>query len=130
MVNTVKFPLLFLSCLLVLIVVGCGGGSGGGATYTSSTSAATGTATLSWTRATTYTDSSALTPAGYKVYYGTAHNTYTTVVPIPVANLTSAATPTYTVNRLPRGTYYFAVSVYDGSNVESALSTEVSKVIQ
>jgi len=125
MLDMIKFPLFVLS--FVLVLAGCGGS--GGPSYSSSSST-TGTAALSWTRATTYTDSTALTPAGYKVYYGTAHNTYTEIVTIPVANLISSATPTYTLRSLPRGhTYYFAVSVYDGSNVESALSSEVNKVI-
>jgi hypothetical protein len=125
---TKKIVCVLLSALLYFVIEGCGGGSGTSAGYTSS-SAANGTATLSWNAVTTYTDNSTFTPAGYKVYYGTAHNTYTTVVDIPVANLVSHNAPAYTIKNLSQGTCYIAVSVYDVSATESALSTEVSKVI-
>jgi hypothetical protein len=114
--------------LLILVIEGCGGGV---SQTTSSSSVTTGTALLSWSQVTTYTDNSPLTPAGYKVYYGTAHNTYTAVVNIPVSSLVTKSTPTCVIKNLSRNTYYFAVSVYDASTppAESALSTEASKVI-
>lgn len=121
------FNILFVA-LLILIIEGCGSGGSGTSTYTAS-AGSTGTAALSWNQVTTYTDNSSFTPAGYKVYYGTAHNTYTAVVDVPVANLVSRSSPTCAVNNLSRGTYYFAVSVYDSARTESALSTEVSKII-
>jgi hypothetical protein len=131
MVNSVftkKILCVLLSAMLYFVIEGCGGGSGT-STYTS-TSGSTGAAALSWNAVTTYTDNSTFTPAGYKVYYGTAHNTYTSVVDIAVTGLVSQSTPTYTIKNLSRGTYYFAISVYDASKTESALSTEVSKVIK
>ena len=97
-------------------------------TYWSSPSHA-GTALLSWSSVTTYTDGSTLAPAGYRVYYGTDPQNYATTIDIPVNVLSSAATPTYTIQNLAPGTYYFSISVYDTVNVESALSPEVSKVI-
>jgi hypothetical protein len=121
------FNMIFIA-LLILIIEGCGSGGSGTSSYKTS-STATGAAALSWNSVTTYTDNSTFSPAGYKIYYGTAHNTYTTVVDIPVTSLVTQNTPTFTIKNLPRGTYYFAISVYDASRTESALSTEASKVI-
>jgi hypothetical protein len=114
--------------LLVVLIEGCGGGV---SQTTSSSSVTTGTASLSWSQVATYTDNTPLTPAGYKVYYGTAHNTYSVVVNIPVSSLVTKSTPTCIIKNLSRNTYYFAVSVYDASTppAESALSTEATKVI-
>jgi len=130
MKNESKFC-FWLGALLMMVPLmlqtGCGGGSGSATNQTSAVN--TGTATLSWISSTTYTDNSLLTPVGYKIYYGKAHNTYTTVIDIPVATLPNPSKPTYTVNNLSRGTYYFAISVYDASKTESVLSAEVSKSI-
>jgi hypothetical protein len=58
--------------------------------------------------------------AGYKIYYGTASNNYTSVV--NVANNLN-----HTFTDLPDGkTYYFAATAYDATNLESDYSTEVS----
>jgi hypothetical protein len=58
--------------------------------------------------------------AGYKIYYGTTSNNYTSVV--DVANKL-----TYTFEDLPDGnTYYFAATAYDASDLESDYSTEIS----
>jgi fibronectin type 3 domain-containing protein len=58
--------------------------------------------------------------AGYKIYYGTASNTYTSVVDVG-PNLT------YTFTDLPDGnTYYFAATAYDATYLESDFSTEIS----
>ena len=57
--------------------------------------------------------------SGYKVYYGTSSRNYTGQ--IDVGNAT-----TRTVSNLIDGaTYYFAVTVYDASRVESGYSNEV-----
>jgi hypothetical protein len=60
--------------------------------------------------------------AGYKVYFGTAPGTYGT--PITLGTQT-----TYTVTGLPPGTWYFAVTAYNTSGLESAYSNEVSTVV-
>ncbi len=122
-----KKMIVSLSLLTLFMIVQSGCGGGGSPTYSS---ASYGTATLSWSRATTYTDGSALTPAGYKIYYGTTSGTYSQYKQIPVASLSNPNSPSYTLS-LPRGaTYYFAIVVYDTSNVESSLSTEVSKTVR
>lgn len=58
--------------------------------------------------------------AGYKVYYGTSSGNYG--APADVGNQTS-----FTVTGLTGPTYYFAVTAYDTSGVESGYSNEVSK---
>ena len=61
--------------------------------------------------------------AGYKVYLGTAPGTYG--APIDVGNVSSSS-----VNNLLVGTtYYFVVTAYDSSGLESLPSVEVSKTI-
>jgi hypothetical protein len=119
---------LFLMSVLASAVTGCGGGNaptpagavgsnpnpGGGNT--------TGTATLSWNAPTTNTDGTPLTDlAGYKVYYGTKSRTYTNSTVI-------GKVTTYTIN-LASGTYYFTVTAYDSTGLESTFSNEAAKTI-
>jgi hypothetical protein len=79
-------------------------------------------ATLSWVAPTTNVDGTPLTDlAGYKIHYGTASGNYSSA--INVGNTTTSA-----VSNLNDGaTYYFAVTAYDTSGMESAYSNEVSK---
>jgi Fibronectin type III domain. len=61
--------------------------------------------------------------AGYNVYVGTTSGVYG--APINVGNVTS-----YVISNLGIGnTYYFTVTDYDGSGVESIASNEVSQSI-
>jgi hypothetical protein len=90
----------------------------------------TGSALLSWRGVTTYSDGSTLAPSGYRIYYGTAPDSYTSVIEIPIGNLSSLSSPTFTITDLPAGTYYFTIAVYDSANVQSYLSSAVSKVIK
>ena len=60
--------------------------------------------------------------AGYKVYYGTSPGTYG--APISMGKRT-----TFTVNGLSPGTYYFAVTAYNTSGLESGFSNEVSTTV-
>jgi len=83
----------------------------------------TGSATLAWNAPTTYTDGTPATVAGFKIYYGTSSGNYTTT--IDAGNVT-----TFTVNNLSPGTYYFTVTAYDASRVESNYSNEGNKTIQ
>jgi hypothetical protein len=79
-----------------------------------------GSATLSWTM------NSESDLAGYKIYIGTTPGQYTYSGSPIVIGLVS----TYTVRELPTDqTYYFALSAFDYSGAESALSSEVSKSI-
>ena len=84
-----------------------------------------GTATLNWTAPTTNTDGSALTDlAGYHIHYGTSPSSLSTVI-----DIASPATLSYTLASLASGTWYFAVSAYTTSGLESALSSTGSKAV-
>jgi hypothetical protein len=85
-----------------------------------STSSGAGSATLSWT------SNSEADLAGYKLYVGTAPGRYTYAGSPVIIGLMGS----YTISGLPMGqTYYFALSAFDSSGNESALSSEVSKSI-
>jgi len=85
----------------------------------------TGSATLSWTPPSENTDGSALTDlAGYKVYYGRSPDSLT-----EVANITSAGVTRYVVENLTPATWYFAMTSYNASGVESSKSQPVSKTV-
>jgi len=88
--------------------------------------AATASATVNWTAPTTNTDGSSLTDlAGFRIYYGTSITSLNSTVDAP-----GAATRTQTVASLVPGTYYFSVSAYSGSGVESVLSSPVTATVQ
>lgn len=84
-----------------------------------------GSATLSWQPPTSNTDGSPLTNlAGYVVRYGTSLSKLTTEVRVSNPGLT-----TYVVSELEPATWYFQVSAYNSSGVESAPSATASKTI-
>jgi hypothetical protein len=60
--------------------------------------------------------------AGYRLYYGTASGHYQFVIDV-------GKTTTYTVSGLAIGTYFFAITAYNRSGLESGYSNEVSKDI-
>jgi len=85
----------------------------------------TGSATIRWTPPTTNSDNSPLTNlAGYRIYYGTSSGNLTQVLNLPNPGITSGV-----VENLAPGTWYFAVTSYNSSNVESARSNVTSKTI-
>ena len=87
---------------------------------------ATGSATLSWNPPSQNTDGTALTNlAGYKIYYGTARASMTQTISVSNPGLSS-----YFVGNLTPATWYFAVKSLTTANVESALSSVVSKVVK
>lgn len=64
--------------------------------------------------------------AGYRVYYGTSPGVYFQTI----GQGLNAGTNTILVTGLTSGTgYYFAVTAYDTSNIETGYSNEVSKVV-
>lgn len=81
-----------------------------------------GQASLSWSPPTTNTDGTPITNLkGYKVYVGTTSRSYDQK--FDVGNSTS-----YSLNSLADGsTYYFAVTAYNTSGVESTYSNEATK---
>jgi len=83
-------------------------------------------ATISWVPPTQNTDGSGVGPlSGYRIYYGTASQQYTTTISVSNAGLT-----TYVIDGLNVGTtYYFAVTAVTAAGIESAPSPEVAAMI-
>jgi hypothetical protein len=85
----------------------------------------TGSAKLTWTAPTVNSDGSALTGlAGYHIYYGTTAGSLTNTV-----DIANPATLTYVVANLQAGTWYFAVTAYTNSGIESSDSNVGKKTI-
>ena len=116
-VKKIIFSIFYLS-LIITIFAGCGGVADIGAPTN-----ATGSVSLAWDAPTQNLNGTPITNlSGFNVYYGTASRTYTHM--INVRNVTS-----YTVNSLPSATYYFAITTYDSSGIESDYSDEISLTI-
>jgi hypothetical protein len=78
---------------------------------------------ISWDAVTENTDGSAITDlAGYKIYHGMSPNAISEVVQLGLVT-------SYTFNQLADGTHYFAMSAYNASGVEGALSATGTKVV-
>jgi hypothetical protein len=89
------------------------------------TQIATGSATLSWLPPTTNTDGNTLTNlAGYRIHYGT--NLASLADSVTIANPGIA---TYVIGNLSSGKWYFSVTAFNASNVESNFSNIASKTI-
>jgi hypothetical protein len=61
---------------------------------------------------------------GYRIHYGTASGNLNQRLDLPTPGITSAV-----VEDLAPGTWYFAVTAYNTSDIESARSNVRSKVI-
>lgn len=127
---TVRSPLFAWPCtvLLVFLLVACGGGTtpGGSSSTGSSTGGSgigtgSGTATLLWIPPTTNEDGTATSLNGFNIYTGLSQNSLQ-----PVATV-SASETSATVNNLPSGTVYFAVTALSSNGVESDFSNITSK---
>jgi hypothetical protein len=80
---------------------------------------------LGWTPPTQNSDGTPITNlAGYKIHYGTTSSDYTQIIALQNAGLTR-----YVVDNLASGTYYFAISAYNSLGVESAMSGEITTVV-
>lgn len=101
------FPVI--STILLAAALGCGGGGGGDS---SAGNASDHPVTLVWDA------NNESEVQGYKLHYGTAPGRYEQS--IDVGKVT-----TYTLQGLPSGSYYFAVTAYTSLNVESPYSNEV-----
>ncbi len=113
--------LFILVGLLAVIISACGGG-GGSVTVNQ---VGFGSATLSWTPPTQNTDGSPLTDlAGYKIYYGTESGNYQTSIQIDNPGIAI-----YVVENLTPNTYYFVLTAFNSSGVESLFSNEASKQV-
>ena len=84
-----------------------------------------GTALMSWTSPTDNTDNSTLTDlAGFKIYYGTFPGEYDRTITINNPGLSS-----YLVENLASSDWFFVMTAFNKSGIESAYSAEVYKEI-
>jgi hypothetical protein len=89
-------------------------------------SAATGTAALSWTAPTAYTDGSALSSSeltAYRIYHGASASSLTRIAEV------DGRAGAFTVNGLVAGTHHFAVTAVSLTGVESDFSSVGTKTI-
>lgn len=99
--------------------------SSGTSTSTSTPAAAAKSIDVTWTAPTANTNGSALTDlAGYTIHYGTSPGALSQVVNVPSAGATD-----YVVQGLTGGTWYFAVTAYTNTGLQSGYSSVVSKTI-
>jgi hypothetical protein len=117
---------LLISTAFLFILNGCGGGgSDSGASGVSVVGRGDGTALVSWTPPTENTDNSTLTDlAGYKIYYGTFPGDYDNTITIDNAGLSS-----FLVEELAASDWYFVMTAFNLSGIESAYSAEVYKSV-
>ena len=126
-----------LIAMLLLAVAGCDGSAGGTAGGSTGGSdpgtggnpvappTATGSATLSWKAPTQNEDGTALSNlAGYKVRYGTNAEALNRIV-----DIANPAKTTVTIQGLTPGTWYFTLSAYTNTGIESDHTNPVSKTI-
>ena len=84
-----------------------------------------GTALISWTSPLLNTDNSTLTDlTGFKFYYGTLPGNYTKSLTVNSPGISS-----FLIENLSSTTWYFSMTAYNSTNVESVKSAEVSKTI-
>ncbi len=117
-----------VSALLIGSLYACGGSSGGTAAGPPvNQPPSTGAATLQWTPPTANSDGSTLVDlSGYKVYQSQTNSAANLQL---VATLTTPGLASYMVEGLSAGTYYFAITAYNSSNLESDYSNLVSVTV-
>jgi hypothetical protein len=96
-----------------------------GSTSSSTPASADKSIDVTWAPPTAYTNGSALTDlAGYTIYYGTSPSQLTKSVSVSNAGATD-----YVVGGLTGGTWYFAVTAYTTTGLQSGYSSVVSRTI-
>ena len=132
MINKSRLLAAGVVCLLGIQIAGCGSetnsanGAGVGPTGPGNPGGpqtGTGVATVSWTPPTTNEDGSPVTLSAFNIYVGNAQANLQ-----PVATV-SASQLSYTVNNLPRGVSYFAVTAVSSNGMESIFSDVGTKTI-
>ena len=122
-----KFKEILVCTLFLFVLGGCAqsGGDGDDGSGFSILPRGDGTALISWTPPTENTDGSSLTDlAGYKIHYGTSPGSYSETITINGTGLTS-----YLVENLGAADWYFSMTAFNSSGIESGYSPEVSKTI-
>jgi hypothetical protein len=86
---------------------------------------AQGSVTLSWNPPTTNADGSPINDlAGYRIYYGRSANDLDATV-----NITNPGIARYVIDNLSIATWYFSMTSYNATGVESARSQVVSRTL-
>lgn len=86
---------------------------------------ANGSVTLSWSPPTTNADGTPITDlAGYRIYYGRASSNLDELVVV-----SNPGTTRWVVDNLSAATWYFSMTSYNSSGIESARSTVVSRTL-
>ncbi len=119
-----SIPSISANSTFTLVCSGAGG-SGSDAVSVTVVTVNNGTALLSWLPPTQNTDDSPLTDlAGFRIYYGTSSGNYSNTITLDNIGLTS-----YLVEDLAPATWYFTMTAFNSSGVESQYSVEGSKHI-
>ena len=122
-----RFKLL-IYITFTIYLGGCAQSGGGGSDDSSVFSEAPrgdGTALISWTPPIENTDGSTLTDlAGYRIRYGTSPGSYSETITINGSGLTS-----YLVENLGVSDWYFVMTAFNSSGIESPYSAPVYKAI-
>jgi ABC-type glycerol-3-phosphate transport system substrate-binding protein len=124
-----KLTTLLLVSVVTLLLTACGGGGSGASsdnrdTTTGGAPTTSGRLVLSWVAPSTRADGSYLPLTeleGYRIYYGSSADNLTMLVDLNDKDITE-----YTVDSLPSGNYYFAITVYDLDGYESRFSNIVN----
>lgn len=91
-------------------------------TVTPGVSMGTKAVTVAWTPPTKNDDGSELTDlSGYRIHYGNASKAYTASIDVPNPGLSR-----YTMEQLPAGQYFIAVTAVNAEGIESEYSSEVT----
>lgn len=127
-------------CMSASMLAACGGGGGGDAAPAVSTASGgnttppppppppptSDTAALTWVPPTHRADGSPLSDlAGYKFYWGQSPDDLGAT-----DNVSNPGIASYVITGLTAGTWYFAVTAYDSSGLESSFSNVVSKTVR
>lgn len=118
MVAKTKF--YFLMGLAAFLLSACGGG---GSSSSNTPEGTTSSITLSWETPVSLADGQPLADlSGFNIYYGKSPLGYSEVID-------TGDVRTYTLQNMPAGTYYFAITAYDSAGNETDFSPEVKKSI-
>ena len=71
-----------------------------------------------------YTDNTPLTIQGYRFYAGPSQDNLSMIEDVPNGGIA-----THVINGLASGTWFFAVTVYDGQGIESQFSNVASTTV-
>ena len=120
MVEKTKF--YSLMGLVSFMLSACGGG-GSSTSSSNPPEATTSSITLSWETPVSLADGRPLADlSGFNIYYGKSPLGYSEMID-------TGDVRTYTLQNMPAGTYYFAITAYDSAGNETDFSPEVEKSI-